>query len=67
MLLLWEAILPKYLAHYLDQKKIIEKNLKICFKNIDQKEIKRISLGMWDNIGRTFSEYVFLKKFSKKS
>ena len=47
-------------------KKIIEKNLKICFKKIDQKEIKKISLGMWDNIGRTFSEYVFLKNFQKK-
>ena len=46
-------------------KKIIEKNLKICFKKIDQKEIKKISLGMWDNIGRTFSEYVFLKNFKK--
>ena len=48
-------------------KKIIEKNLKICFKKIDQKEIKKISLGMWDNIGRTFSEYVFLKNFQKKN
>ena len=57
--------LTKIFGPLLRSKRIIEKNLKICFKNIDQKEIKRISLGMWDNIGRTFSEYVFLKKFQK--
>jgi KDO2-lipid IV(A) lauroyltransferase len=55
----------KIFGALLRSKKIIEKNLKICFKNIGQKEIKRISLGMWSNIGRTFSEYVFLKKFQK--
>jgi len=48
-------------------KKIIEKNLKICFKEIDSREIEKISLGMWTNIGRTFSEYVFLKNFKKKN
>ncbi len=57
--------LAKIFGPLFRSKKIIEKNLKICFKNIDQKEIKRISLGMWDNIGRTFSEYVFLKNFQK--
>jgi len=57
--------LAKIFGPLFRSKKIIEKNLKICFKNIDQKEIKRISLGMWDNIGRTFSEYVFLTKFQK--
>ena len=57
--------LAKIFGPLLRPKKIIEKNLKICFRNIDQKEIKKISLGMWDNIGRTFSEYVFLKNFQK--
>ena len=59
------SCLAKILGPLFRSKKIIEKNLKICFKKIDQKEIKRISLGMWDNIGRTFSEYVFLKNFQK--
>ena len=59
------SCLAKILGPLLRSKKIVEKNLNICFKNIDQKEIKRISLGMWDNIGKTFSEYVFLKKFQK--
>ena len=51
--------LAKIFGPLLRSKRIIEKNLKICFIKIDQKEIKRTSLGMWDNIGRTFSEYVF--------
>jgi KDO2-lipid IV(A) lauroyltransferase len=59
------SCLFKILGPLFRSKKIIEKNLKICFKKIDQKEIKRISIGMWDNIGRTFSEYVFLKNFQK--
>ena len=59
------SYLAKVFGPLFRSKKIIEKNLNICFKKIDQKEIKRISLGMWDNIGRTFSEYVFLKNFHK--
>ena len=59
------SCLAKIFGPLFRSKKIIEKNLKICFKKIDHKEIKRISLGMWDNIGRTFSEYVFLKNFQK--
>ena len=63
------SFMGSYLARILGplfrSKKIIEKNLKICFKKISQEEIKKISHGMWDNIGRTFSEYVFLKNFNK--
>ena len=60
------SLLAKIFGPLFKSKKIIEKNLNICFKNIEQKEIRRISLGMWDNIGRTFSEYIFLKNFQKK-
>ena len=60
------SYLAKVFGPLFRSKKIIEKNLNICFKKIDQKEIKKISLGMWDNIGRTFSEYVFLNNFQKK-
>jgi len=59
------SYLAKVFGPLFRSKKIIEKNLNICFKKIDQKEIKKISLGMWDNIGRTLSEYVFLKNFQK--
>ena len=47
-------------------KKIIEKNLEI-FKN-DKRFIKDdIIKLMWSNYGKTFIEYMFLKKFSKSS
>ena len=59
------SCLAKVFGPLFRSKDIIEKNLNICFEKIDQKEIKKISLGMWDNIGRTFSEYVFLKNFQK--
>ena len=59
------SYLARILGPLFRSKKIIEKNLKICFKKISQEEIKKISHGMWDNIGRTFSEYVFLKNFNK--
>ena len=59
------SCLAKIFGPLFRSKKIIAKNLNICFKKIDQNEIKKISLGMWDNIGRTFSEYVFLKNFHK--
>jgi len=59
------SCLAKIFGSLLRSKRIIEKNLKICFKNADQKMIKRISLDMWGNIGRTFSEYVFLNNFQK--
>ena len=59
------SCLAKIFGPLLRSKRIIEKNLKICFENVDQKKIKKISLGMWDNIGRTFSEYVFLNNFQK--
>ena len=57
--------LAKIFGPLFRSKRIIEKNLKICFKNVDQKKIKKISFGMWNNIGRTFSEYVFLNNFQK--
>ena len=47
-------------------KKIVEKNLEI-FKN-DRKFIKDDIVNfMWSNYGKTFTEYMFLKKFLKTS
>ena len=59
------SCLAKIFGPLFRSRKIIEKNLKVCFKNIDSNEIGKISLGMWDNIGRTFAEYVFFKDFKK--
>ena len=50
-------------------KNLIKENIKIGLGDIDKKKEKEIILNMWSNIGRTFSEYVFLKdfKFNKTS
>jgi len=59
------SVLGKILGPVFRSKNIINKNLRICFKNITEEEIRRITDGMWSNIGRTFAEYIFLKKIRK--
>jgi KDO2-lipid IV(A) lauroyltransferase len=44
-------------------KKITKQNIKNGLGEIDKKEETKIINGMWNNIGRTFAEYVYLKKF----
>ena len=45
------------------QKKIIHSNIKRAFPTIEENEIKKIKKKMWNNYGRVFAEYMFLKKF----
>jgi len=42
--------------------KIIYSNIKRAFPNIKESEIKNLTLNMWDNYGRVFAEYMFIKK-----
>ena len=44
-------------------KNIIKKNLKIAMTNIGSQEITKISKLMWNNYGRVFAEYMFIKDF----
>ncbi len=44
-------------------KKLIQKNITRAFPNIDEVNINKISTSMWDNYGRVFAEYMFIKKF----
>ena len=44
-------------------KNLVKENIKVGLGDIDRKKEKEIILNMWSNIGRTFSEYVFLKDF----
>jgi len=44
-------------------KELIHKNIIRAFPNMNQDKIKKISDGMWNNYGRIFAEYMFLKKF----
>tara|TARA_B100000035_G_scaffold93697_1_gene79310 strand:- start:196 stop:1056 length:861 start_codon:yes stop_codon:yes gene_type:complete len=44
-------------------KKIINANIKRAFPNIDQKNLIKINNLMWNNYGRVFAEFMFIKDF----
>ncbi len=44
-------------------KKIIHNNIKRAFPRIDNNNLKNIENSMWNNYGRIFAEYIFLKDF----
>ncbi len=44
-------------------KKIIHSNIKKAMPNIDLKNIGKITNLMWNNYGRLFAEYMFIKDF----
>ena len=44
-------------------KKIIHKNIKRALPDINNENLKKLTRLMWNNYGRTFAEYIFLKDF----
>ena len=44
-------------------KKLIKSNIQRAIPKINSTEIKKITKNMWNNYGRTLSEYMFLKDF----
>ena len=44
-------------------KKLIHSNIKKVFPDIDSKYLNRITNQMWNNYGRVFAEYMFIKDF----
>ncbi len=44
-------------------EKILKKNILNAFPNIDNNSLKKIEKDMWNNYGRTFAEYAFIKEF----
>tara|TARA_B100001173_G_C15935357_1_gene524680 strand:+ start:78 stop:938 length:861 start_codon:yes stop_codon:yes gene_type:complete len=44
-------------------KKLVHSNIKNAFPNISSENINRISKQMWNNYGRIFAEYMFIKDF----
>ena len=44
-------------------EKIIHSNIKKAFPNLNSKEINKITKQMWNNYGRVFSEYIFIKNY----
>ena len=44
-------------------EEIINSNIKRAIPNIQSDEIKKIKKSMWNNYGRIFAEYMFIKNF----
>jgi len=44
-------------------KKIINENIKRAFPDIDERKLNKIKSSMWNNYGRVFAEYIFMKNF----
>ena len=44
-------------------KKLIQKNIMRAFPDIDNRNLNEITSSMWNNYGRVFAEYMFIKKF----
>ena len=44
-------------------KKLIHSNLKKAFPNIDLENLDKITTLMWNNYGKVFAEYMFIKDF----
>ena len=61
------SFLFKIIGPLLKSKKTIEKNLDIFSSKISKKRKIEIEKNMWSNYGKTFVEYMFLKKFRKEN
>tara|TARA_B100000035_G_scaffold257440_1_gene227582 strand:+ start:115 stop:975 length:861 start_codon:yes stop_codon:yes gene_type:complete len=46
-------------------KKIIDENIKRAIPNINDEQLNKIKISMWNNYGRVFAEYIFIKDFRK--
>ncbi|WP_440910125.1 lysophospholipid acyltransferase family protein [Candidatus Pelagibacter sp.] len=46
-------------------KNIIHSNIKKAIPNINSDELNKLTSLMWNNYGRTFAEYMFIKDFRK--
>tara|TARA_B100001029_G_C15056535_1_gene454817 strand:+ start:2056 stop:2931 length:876 start_codon:yes stop_codon:yes gene_type:complete len=57
------AFLAKLIGPLFRSQKIIKSNIKTGLGTINNEKESEIISAMWSNIGRTFAEYVFLKKF----
>jgi Kdo2-lipid IVA lauroyltransferase/acyltransferase len=44
-------------------KKIIHKNIKRVFPDINKEKLDELKSSMWNNYGRVFAEYMFIKNF----
>ncbi len=55
-----------FLGPFFKSRKVIDKNLNIFLPNISIEKKNEIISNMWKNYGKTFIEYIFLKKIKKQ-
>ena len=48
---------------YFRSKKTIDTNIKKAFPNIENENLNKLKKSMWNNYGRVFAEYMFMKNF----
>ena len=61
------SFLFKKIGPIAKSKKVIEKNLNLFSNKLSKERKKEIQQNMWSNYGKTFVEYMFLKKFRKEN
>ena len=57
------GIIFEIIGPYFRSKKLIHSNIKKAFPDIDQLKLNRITKMMWNNYGRVFAEYMFIRDF----
>ena len=57
----------KKIGPLIRSRDILKKNLNIFSNKISDQKKQEIELNMWSNYGKTFVEYMFLKKFRKEN
>ena len=57
------GVIFEKLGPYFRSKKIIHSNIKKAFPKISFEDLNKLTNSMWNNYGRVFAEYVFIKDF----
>jgi len=53
----------EFIGPFFRSKELIDKNIRRAFPNIDQDRLTSIKSSMWNNYGRVFAEYMFIKDY----
>ena len=53
----------EFIGPFFRSKELIDKNIRRAFPNIDQDRLTSINSSMWNNYGRVFAEYMFIKDY----
>ena len=57
----------EYIGPFFRSENIIDENIKRAIPNINKENLNKIKTSMWNNYGRVFAEYIFLKDFRNGS